>query len=148
MLAQQHLLDVLEAALLAGTPAWAAHVERHRSRPLPAGIDQALTLRVVSSACEQIFASGSAPVQWSTRVGVECIARAGAAVTPDAAVGPLLVDVHARITGANATLQAAGFELRPEVQIEWDQVDLDERIGAAVFIYTVRHRTDHASLAG
>lgn len=146
MLAQQQLLDLIEAALLAATPAWAAGYSRQRSRPLPAGIDQAVVLRLTSGQCEQLYAGATAPVQWTTRIGIECMARAGASTGGDAAVAPLLLDVYARLLGASLTLQAAGYRLQPDIAIQWDQDDLDERIASAVILANITHRSPWDSL--
>lgn len=143
---QQRLLDLIEAALLAGTPAWAAYYERHRTRPLPTAASQGVSLRAPKAFSDALLAGVGAEVQWTTQLGIECIARCGADTTPDAAVAPLLADVHARLFGAIGTLAAAGFTLQPELRIEWDQAEMDERIGAAALVFSTTHWGSATSL--
>lgn len=138
MLAHQHLLDLVEVALLASPAVAGGNVHRQRTRPMAAGADQMVSLRLVSSRGAPLFLGGDAPIEWQSVIAVECIARGASSASPDEAVAGLLEVVHARIVSDAAT-KAAQYRIDPEHRIEWDQDELDERIGAATSIYTVRH---------
>jgi hypothetical protein len=138
MLAHRQLLDLIEAALLADPPVAGGNVQRQGTRPLAATKSQMVTLRLVRSRGQQVMLGGPAPIEWQTLVGVGCIARGVAPQTPDEAVSDLVAAVHARIAGT-ATLAAAGYRLHPEHHLEWEQDEIEERIGAVIAIYTVRH---------
>lgn len=138
MLAHQQLLDLMQAALMAGTPVAGGNVQRQRTRPLADGVAQMVSLRLINSQGAPLFLGGDAPIEWRSVVAVECIGRGTSGTSPDAAVADLLASVHNRITADAATL-AAGYRIDAEHRIEWDQDELDERIGAATSIYTVRH---------
>lgn len=139
MLVHQRLLDLMQAALLAGTPVAGGNIQRQRNRPMADGVAQMVSLRLISSQGAPLFLGGDAPIEWRSVVAVECLARASSSsVTPDAAVAELLAAVHARITSDSET-KLAEYRIDPDHRIEWDQDELDERIGAATSIYTVRH---------
>jgi hypothetical protein len=134
VIAHQQLLDLIEAALLVGPAVAGGNVKRHRTRPMADDQAQMVSLRVVNSR----GAGQMDLVEWVTTVGVLCVCSAIEPTTPDAAVASLLETVHARIAGAT-TLQPAGYLLDKAFRLEWDQEELDERIGAVEAIYTVRH---------
>ena len=134
MIAHQQLLDLIEAALNAAPAVAGGNVKRHRTRPMAEDQSQMVSLRVINSR----GAGQLDLVDWTTTVGVLCVASTVEPTTPDAAVSGLLETVHARIAGAS-TLQPAGYLLQKDFRLEWDQEELDERIGAVEAIYTVRH---------
>ena len=95
---------------------------------------QMVSIRVISSR-----GTGQLDlVEWVTTVGVLCVASTIAPTTPDVAVDSLLEMVHARIAGASSLL-SGGYLLAKDFSINWDQEEMDERIGSAEAIYTVRH---------
>lgn len=138
MLAQRKLLDLILADLQAGTPVAGGNIQRQASRALAAGTSQMVTLRLVRSRGNPIMLGGDSPIEWQTLVGIGCVARAATGQTPDEAVADLLAAVHARVAGSTA-LAAAGYRVHPEHHLEWDQDELEDRIGAVIAIYTVRH---------
>jgi len=132
------LLDLIEADLTAAPALAAGNLQRQRNRPLAAGVAQQVSLYLLRSRGRQAMLGGASPIEWTTTVGVECIARAASGVTADEAVATLLADVHARITGS-AALAAAEVRVSTDHDLQWDDDALDERIGAATAIYTLRH---------
>lgn len=140
MLAQQALLGLMLSALSASTdPALTgATLTRQRRRAVPADVGRAVNVRLVRSDGEQVVIG---PVDWSTVVAVEYIARSGAASSPDEAVGPMTQAGHSALMAADAALRAAGFDLLPAASLVWDEEDMDDRIGACTAVYTTRHRT-------
>jgi hypothetical protein len=150
---QQHrqLLDLIEAALSTPTPVTTAPIARQRVRPMPAGVAQMVSLRIVRSRAEPLFLGdaepgAAGPLQWQSSVGIECVARATGNTDPDEAVADLLASVHARITG-DAVLRASPYQVHPAFSLEWDQDELDERLGAVTCLYTVRHLGALTSIA-
>jgi hypothetical protein len=144
MLAHQQLMDALMASLSASPAVAGGNIHRHRTRPVADGVAQSVSLRVLSSTPQPLVGM-HAPIDWITRIGVECVGRAAADSTADQAAGPVLQAVHGRLC-SDAALAGAGFDLMPWPELSWDQEDLDERIGAVIAIYTVRHRTTPTDL--
>lgn len=144
MLAHQLLMDALMASLVAAPAVAGGNIQRHRTRPVADGVQQAVSLRVLGSTPQPLAGLG-APIDWITRIGIECIGRAGTDSTADQAAGPVLQAVHTRLC-TDSALASAGFDLFPWPELSWDQEDLDERIGAVIAIYTVRHRTTPTDL--
>jgi hypothetical protein len=138
MLAQRQLLNLIEADLLASPAVAGGNVQRQGGRPLATGKGQMVTLRLVRSRGQQVMLGGPSPIEWQTLVGIGCVARATSGQTPDEAVADLVAAVHARIAGSTA-LATAGYRVHPEHHLEWEQDELEERIGAVIAIYTVRH---------
>lgn len=137
MLAHQRLLGLVVAALQAAPALAPAEVLRQRTRPLPEGVDRGVSVRLVNSRPRATVMS---VIDWQTVIAVEFIARCGASMSPDEAVGPLVTAGHQSIVGA-AALSAAGFSVEPEPHLDWDQNEFDERVGACTAFYTFRHRT-------
>lgn len=146
MLAQQKLVGVVVAALEAAPSLAAAKVYRQRARALGADVAMALVVRHVVSESTAVLSGLNAPLDWESTLAIECIVRSGAGQAPDEAVGPLVLAVHACLM-ADASLHQAGFELQPKLRITHDQEELDERIGAAVILFTVQWRSPYASLS-
>lgn len=145
MWAQQDLVGRV-VAILQAAPAVAQLVTRRTSRPVDGDIATAVRVRLGPSRGAAMAMSGGAPIDWDLSFITECVARSsGAGQAPDEAVGPVVVAVFARLL-ADTTLAAAGFQLMPEFGVQPDQDELDERIGQASFIFSVRHRTAYNSI--
>jgi hypothetical protein len=139
------LLDLVQSAL-ASVPAVAPVIHRHRTRPMPPQVAQMLTLRLVRSLGEPIYLSGPDALQWTSIVAIEYLARVPVGVETDAAVADMLSTGHQRLL-SDAVLQAAGVRIEPRYQLDWDQDELDERIGAVTALYTMRHQGDLTTLS-
>jgi hypothetical protein len=144
VIAGQQLLGLIVAVLSANPPVAGGAIKRQAARPVAADLAQAVNVRIVSSRSEATNVGSFAPLQWLTVIAIECVAR-GVNVAPDEAVGAVIEVVHNRIAGDTAAL-AAGFDRLPEYRIEWDQEELDDRIGAAALLYTYRHQTTATTL--
>lgn len=138
MLAQQQLVGLIVTALQA-EPAVAPLVARQRVRPVGLDVSSAVVVRLMRSQCANNFLGGQGPLDWSATLALECVVRTGATQAPDEAVGPLLQAVHARLL-ADPALVGAGYRLEPEILIDWDQDEVDERIGSATLVISVRWR--------
>lgn len=141
---QTDLIGRVEAILLAAPPV-AQVVSRRTSRPVDIDVDTVVRVRLGPSRGAAMALSGGAPVDWDLTLITDCMARTGAALAPDQAVDPVVVAVYARLL-ADTTLAAAGYHVMPEFAIQPDQEELDERIGQASVIFTVRCRTPYASI--
>jgi len=146
MLAQQKLVGLVVAALEASPALAAAKVYRQRTRAVSTEVAMALVVRHVVSESTAVLSGINAPLDWESTLAIECIARSGANQTPDEAVGPLVLAVHACLT-ADTSLHQDGFEMQPKLRITHDQDELDERIGAAVILFTVQWRSPYTSLS-
>lgn len=144
MLAHQQLVGHVVAALSAA-PAVAQVVTRRGSRAIADGINSAVRVRILASIAEPIALGGTSPIDWTAQLAIECMARTGASQAPDEAAGPLLLAVHARLM-ADTTLAAAGYQLLPEMQINPDEDELDERIGTAMLVLSVRWTSAYNTL--
>jgi hypothetical protein len=147
MLAQQVLLDILQAALEADPPLFDGGVGRQRTRTLPADFTGAVNVRAVRADPTDELAGFGAPVHYTTRIGLECIGKVLAPNAPDEAAGAVLTLAHGRIMAYVSALQTAGFEIDPSPSLMWDQDELDERIGAVTAIYNFRHTCSPSTLA-
>ena len=139
-IAHTQLLDAVMTTL-AGV---AVQLDRQRSRPLAESVATGLRVHLRGAQAAHELAGRGAPISWQTVLGVTCIARTTATSTPDQAVAPLIQSVHAALSGAGA-INAAGFTLGPP-QLDWDQEEADERIGACAIYYVVTHRSDAVTL--
>lgn len=146
MLVHQQLVGLVIGALQAAPALAGGHIYRHRARAVAADVPALITVRVLSSQSTAALAGWGAPVDWVARIALDCAARTGATQAPDEAVAPLLLAAHQRLV-ADTSLRDAGFDLEPDVQIDWDQEDLDERIGSALCVCTVRWRSPYHDLS-
>jgi hypothetical protein len=144
VIAGQQLLGLIVAALSANPAVASGAIKRQAARPVASDLAQAVNVRIVSSRSEAAYAGAVTPLQWLTVIAVECVAR-GVNVAPDEAVGALIEVVHNRIA-ADTSARTAGFDRLPEYRVEWDQEELDDRIGAATLLYTYRHQTTATTL--
>lgn len=147
-IAHVQLLDALLAVLSTPQPA-APWIQRMSTRALPESVASGVALRLRGGPGRQIVLTG-APRQWQCLVEIECMARATASQAADAAVGPLLDDVHARLLAASqpgGALLQLGYQITEDLHINWDAEAADERIGAATLSAAWTWRSAWDSLA-
>lgn len=140
MLSHQLLMDTLIAELSAAPMLVDGGISRQRARPLPEVFTGAINVRILRSDPEPLAGIG-APITWSTRVAFECIGRASSSTAPDEVAAPVFEALHLRLASSVVALAAAGFELDLSPTLQWDQDEQEDRIGAIVAIYNVRHST-------
>ena len=140
------VMDALDTALSAAPVLFDGGVSRNRGRALPEAFTSAVNIRIIRSDPEG-YAGVGAPIDWVTRVGFECIAKVKAPSAPDGGASAVLAAVHTRLTASSSTFEQSGFEFDPAPTLQWDQDDSDERIGAVIAIYNVRHRTNSTTLS-
>lgn len=130
------LVNAIAAELV---PAVISSIGRQRRRRLTDDQDTAVNVFLARSRVQAVYGGAGTPVECVTAVQVECIARCGANTTPEAAVDPLWQSVHQRLIGS-ATLLDMGFNFDQDMDLEWDQIEDDTRLGAVQLTYRMRHQ--------
>lgn len=144
-------LQVYDAAVAAlqAFPALAdGNVKTMRStnRPMPEGVSQQLRV-FLDPTLPQSMVGGSAPVDWITRIRVECMARdllGPAPVKAFDAASALAAQVHQRLL-QDVALLALVSEVSP-AGMRWDEDEADTSLVACQCIFTVQHRTPFTNL--
>lgn len=136
------LTRLAEAALqpLPGLLGLRGSITRQRRRPVAEDDDFTVNVFLHKARGGSRLMGIGGPLDWTTGLAIECMARAGAATSPDEAIDPVLQAAH-QLLVQDPALQAAQFYLNPEVDLEWDQIEADERVGGVILFYSVRHRT-------
>lgn len=138
---QQALVDALLAA-----PALAdGRVEGSRSTPVPAEWVRHIEVRLAVSNGSNPFAGRNTPTLWTSRVSVECYARANAGDDPNATLDLLLSDVATRL----AALQPADLgvtDIAPAVYIQWDWDAGGAAQALATYSFDITHDTRDSGL--
>lgn len=129
------------AALSAATALAGGRITANRLRPIAAGNNTAIVVRLDSSAGTE-FVIGY--TDWRTEFAVECYARASAGADPAAAVDALLFDAWGRLAVLDFETLGASISLEPK--IDWQYDDLDSPTVCAAIRVTAQHRTASASL--
>lgn len=121
----------------------APHIERNRSRVLPAGVRTAAVVRQGQAQADQA-AGRVQSCAWVTALLVDCYGRASAGQAADEAADSVLQAVQQRLQQDPTLGQlAAGIALQG---VEWD-FDVDgEATACATATYYVRHATHAADL--
>lgn len=136
----------LQASLLAAivaTPSLAGgRVSVNRMRPIPAGQDTAIVLRLEAAEGHE-FVIGS--IDWNSTYVVECYARGSAGADPESAVDTLLLDTWARLAALDFSQIGAAVTVDPKIQWQYDETDTP--IVCAVIHLSAQHTTTSASLA-
>lgn len=133
-------------AALAAEPPVCKAIYRARKSAIPAQDAQAIVVQWEQALPEAGTFRG-APIDWSTRLSVECYARS---TDPDdngdQAVDPLLASVYERLAeqatlgGIINDLNVAGIQVETEAD--------GNRTGWVRIVYTADHRTDNNNLNG
>lgn len=115
----------------------------NRLRPLPADAATAIVVRLDRSIGRQDVLN---MLDWTTLIGIECVARAATGTDPAAAVDALLAAAWSVISGlSSAALGATSIAINPD--IAWQYDDADSPFVVAVIAVQVQHRTPFASLS-
>lgn len=130
-------VERLEAA-----PAVCNQVFRARSREIAEQHAQALNVYFEGADPKEATIAG-APVDWVSRVIVECYART-AATTADLAVDPLIEGVYDRIAADDTLGGMVFFVGTPTIDAEYDA--RGQKTGWVRMVFPVEHRTDNATV--
>lgn len=127
---------------LAEAPPVCDSIYRARSNAIPEQDVQAISVQFDQSLPNTGVMHG-APIDWSTRITVECFARS-VTETGDLAVDPLLKNVFARLA-ADATLGGTVGNLAI-VGLEAENTAEGKKTGWVRLTYVAEHRTDNLTL--
>ena len=118
-------------------------VSRVRLRPVAASASGQVVVRPVDSNALEAELGAGYPISWSTRIGVECYARAASGTAPDVAVDALVSAVYARLM-TDATLGGAVVQLQPQ-SLSYDFDADGESTVCATFVFQALQRSAAAS---
>jgi hypothetical protein len=130
--------------LLADEPPVSGSIYRARAQVIPKTDVTAVTVQWDGAMPERRAIRG-APIDWSTRLTIDCYARSTVAVTGiDEAVDVLLLAVYNRIA-AHPTLAGHALDVgEPVLEAEYGADG--EKTGWVRMTYIVKHRTKNSTL--
>lgn len=132
-------------AKLAASPAVCKSIHRARAHVVPEQEDESISVQW-EQALPQHGAIAFAPIDWSTRITVDCYARSAAVgTTGDAVVDPLLERVYERLA-ADATLGGMLDDL-VIAGIEAENTSEGKKTGWVRLTYVAQHRTENALIS-
>jgi hypothetical protein len=129
-------------AALSAAPAVCDVIYRARPSVVPDQTDAAVSVQW-ESALPNRGAMHGAPVDWSTRVTVECFAR-GTQESGDLLVDPLLSAVYARLA-EDSTLGQLVSDLEC-IGVEAENTSDGKKTGWVRLTYLAQHRTDNLNV--
>lgn len=127
---------------LSAAPAVSSNIFRQRERPFTAEMDDGVNVQF-DAAMPSPGAINGAPVDWRTRISVECHSRSST-TSGDLAVDALVQTIYARMA-ADTTLGGLVDDIGvPLIEAECDA--LGQKTGMVRMTYMVLHRTSNLSL--
>ena len=133
------------AALMANPALAAGNVRPNAVRPMSAGINAGVVVRLVASDAVQPQVIGG-PFEWRTVFHIECMARAASGASePIAAVDGLLASAWERLTGmAPGSDGVTDVQLKPSIR--WQVDDAETPLASALIVMQVSHITNSTTL--
>lgn len=129
-------------AALSAAPAVSANIFRARDRVIAEDHVNAINVQF-DGATPFVAAMSGAPVDWASKISIECYARTSA-TTADLAVDPLLATAYSRLA-ADTTLGGIVADIgAPQIEAEYDAQG--QKTGWVRMTYTVSHRTSNLTL--
>lgn len=116
---------------------------RTTNRAMPAEVPRQIRVFLVQSLPAPLV-GGAAPVDWVTRIRVECQARDVPGTKALDAASLLAAQVQGRVL-QNAALQAMASEVTP-APMQWSEDEADTTLIACQAIFTVVHRAPFSNL--
>ena len=150
MSSTQHLViyGAVITALSAATALAGGNIKTMRDTDRPMAEDVNAQIRVcLDQSLPAPLVGGSAPVDWQTRIRVECLARDVLGATPVKALDAstvLAANVQKRILEDSA-LQALISEVLPCV-MQWAEDEADTSLIVCKCLFTLTHRTPFSNL--
>ena len=126
-------------ASLEAAPAMCDKIYRARPEEVPEQVDRAVNVQW-DTAVPSRGAINEAPIDWTTRMSVECFAK-GVGDSGDLLVDPLLAAAYGRI--AELVIDGVDFEL---IGLEAENSANGKKTGWVRMTYNVQHRTNNLSL--
>lgn len=143
---QLTVYDALVNALKASPALADGHIKDMDStnRPMPSDVDAQIRVSLDQSEPSYVI-GGNAPVDWTTRVRVECTARSvSGGLSAFRAATALAGQVQGRVL-ADTTLQNMVEQVDP-APMQWAEDEADTSLVACQAIFNLVHRTAHADL--
>lgn len=132
-------------ATLAATPAVCKSIHRARAHVVPEQEEESISVQW-EQAIPQHGTIARAPIDWSSRITVDCYARSGAVgTTGDVVVDPLLERVYERLA-ADPTLGSMIDDL-VIAGIEAENTSEGKKTGWVRLTYIAQHRTENSLLS-
>lgn len=142
------LYDAVVAALQAGPAVAGGNIKTLRDTKRPMPLEVPAQLRVcLDQSIPQYLIGGPVPVDWTTRIRIECLARdvlQPTLVTAFDAVSALAATVQARVL-ADTALRALVMEVQP-APMQWTDDEADTALVACQCLFTLVHRTPFSNL--
>ncbi|MBD8531487.1 MULTISPECIES: hypothetical protein [unclassified Massilia] len=127
---------------LSEAPAVCDAIYRARSNAIPDSLDRAISVQFDQALPNRGVMHGG-PIDWSSRITVECFARS-VTETGDLAVDPLLEAVYERLA-ADATLGGVVGDLAI-AGVEAENTSDGKKTGWVRITYIAEHRTSNSTL--
>lgn len=135
-------LFIAEAVRTALAGLAGGRVYLNRLRPLPAGQDTGIVVRLEQSAGR---AMPGGAMDWSTTLRIECVARGTPGADPAAAADSMLAAAWAILTALSVTdLKARAVALDPIV--DWQYDDAEAPYVSAALSVRILHFTSYSTL--
>lgn len=132
-------------ATLSANPAVCKNIYRARATAIPDKDDEAVSVQW-EQGLPRAGTIGGAPIDWQTRVSVDCYASSfGVSVTGDVAVDPLLEKVYERLA-ADPTLGGMTDDF-VIVGVEAENTADGKKTGWVRLTYVAEHRTQNLLLS-
>lgn len=140
--------DAVVAALRVATALAGGNIKTMRDTNRPMDVDLTSQIRVfLDQSLPSPLTGGSAPVDWATRIRVECLARDVLGTTPVKALDAaslLAANVQKRIL-ESTDLSALISEVLPGA-MQWAEDEADTSLMACQCLFTLMHRTPFTNL--
>ncbi len=141
MTAFSQIVEAMKARLSDGTPV-SAHVMRGNNRVIPEDWADAVNVYWEASQPTEGAIAG-APVDWQSRIVIDCYARS-TALSGDVAVDPVTEAVYVRLAQDTTLGGLVGHIGAPSIEGDFDAAA--SRTGWTRLTYIVEHRTQNGAL--
>jgi hypothetical protein len=119
---------------------------RSTNRPVAEGVPRQIRV-FLEQSLPRPMVGGSAPVDWATRIRIECLARDLLGTSPVKALDvatTLAAQCQTRVL-QDAALQSMVSEVLP-APMQWDEDEADTSLTACQCLFTLTHRTPFSNL--
>lgn len=138
------LCDAIVATLTVAPKLADGEVVSYRRRSMPPNVNRRVYVYLEDSTNDRGAIKG-APMDWRTRIRIECVARDIPGVMSEVVADALLAQVYARIM-ADTTLGNLALDVFPEA-VAWTGDEADTTLTAAQMILTILHVTYEGVIA-
>jgi hypothetical protein len=139
------IVEAIKDKLLEATQITGDRVERGRMAVLKKGWANGIVVRLVRSSGEPAGVGDTAPIDWTTVVGVEVLARGATPEAAENALDALVAPVFARLSRL-ALPALSVLDVAPDPAIQWDAEEGEDVVARASFVLSIVHRTAASGL--